>query len=182
MQKVSSNHKFFLEIQQILDHMKFKATSISDHAHQKIIEATFIFPELVLACKKSGYSICSFLKYNFGGMWPNWPHPFFIIQRYFDQLLIFRNSYQNENNQPILSICYGDIDDLKILQSDWLRAFRPISQEQELSQIWDLCTNTANNTDFNYRTNSVKINDQNYFWSIFPILGSKRVFPKNQAL
>ena len=31
------------------------------------------------------------------------------------------------------------------MQSDWLRAFWPIFQEQNFSQIWDLCMNTANN-------------------------------------
>ena len=61
------------------------------------------------------------------------------------------------------------------MQSDWLRTFWPISQEPEFSQIWDLCRNTANNINFHYRTNSVKINDKIFqyfqkktcFWSIF---------------
>ena len=35
---------------------------IFDHAHQKIIEVTFSFPEFVSACKKSVYSIYSFLR------------------------------------------------------------------------------------------------------------------------
>ena len=56
---------------------------------------------------------------------------------------------------------------MKILQSDWLRAFRPISQEQEFSQIWDLCTNTANNTNFHYRANLVKIKDHFFQQTIF---------------
>ena len=45
----------------------------------------------------------------------------------------------------------------KIIQSDWLGTFWPISQEQNLSQIWDLCRNTVN-INFHYITNSVKIN------------------------
>ena len=57
-----------------------------------------------------------------------------------------------------------------------------------------LCRNTANNLNFHYRTNSVKSNDQNfqyiqkktlflaYFWSIFPVFGAKRFFPKNLAV
>ena len=36
----------------------------------------------------------------------------------------------------------------KILQVDWLRTFWPIYQEQEFSQLWDLCRNTANNIIF----------------------------------
>ena len=69
------------------------------------------------------------------------------------------NLYEHVKNQAISLICPGDIDDLKILQSDWLRAFQPISQKQDFSKILDLCTNTVNSTNFHYRTNSVKIND-----------------------
>ena len=38
--------------------------AIFDHAHPKIIESNFSFPEFVTACKKSTYSICSFLRYS----------------------------------------------------------------------------------------------------------------------
>ena len=79
-------------------------------------------------------------------------------QKIFDQ--IFVGSYQHAKNQAISSICFGDIVDTKILQSDWLRAFWPISPEQDFSQIWDLCRNTANNINFRYRTNSVKNSQQ----------------------
>ena len=48
------------------------------------------------------------------------------------------------------------------MQSDWLRIFWPISQEQKFSQKWDLCRNTADNINVHYRTNSVKIDDQTY--------------------
>ena len=71
--------------------------------------------------------------------------------------------------------------------AEWLRTFCPISQESEFSQISDLCRNTANNIDFHYRTNSVKINDKIFqyiqrkpvfgpFLSHFPIFGAKRFF------
>ena len=56
-------------------------------------------------------------------------------------------------------ICSGEIVDLKILQSDWLRAFWPRSPEKKISQ-YDLCRNTANNINFYSRTNPVKINNQ----------------------
>ena len=46
------------------------------------------------------------------------------------------------------------------MQCDWLRTFWFISQELEFSQIWDLGRNTANNLNFHYRKNSVKINDK----------------------
>ena len=44
--------------------------------------------------------------------------------------------------------------DLKILQSDWLKAFWPISWEPDFSQIWDLCKTTANNINFRKFPNS----------------------------
>ena len=50
-------------------------------------------------------------------------------QKIFNQLLIFVNFYQHAKNEAISSICSGKIVDLKVLQSDWLRAVWPISQE-----------------------------------------------------
>ena len=52
------------------------------------------------------------------------------IQKTFDQLSIFANLYQYEKSQAISSIYSRDKIDLKILQSDWLRAFLTISQAQ----------------------------------------------------
>ena len=82
------------------------------------------------------------------------------IQKCSDQLLIYANLYQHAQNQANSLICSGDMVNLKILPSDWLRKFWPISQEPEFSQMSDLCRNTANNIIFHYRTNSVKINDK----------------------
>ena len=98
--------------------------------------------------------------------------------------------YRHAKNEAISSICSAEIVHLKILQSDWLRAFWPIIQD--LSQILDLCLNPTNNT-FHYRTNSVKINDQiflqiqktqflTYLCLISQIFAAKKVFPKNQAV
>ena len=56
--------------------------------------------------------------------------------------------------------CSGEIVDLKILQSDWLRSIWSISQEYDFSQIQDLRRNTANNIKFHNRKNAMKINDQ----------------------
>ena len=58
-------------------------------------------------------------------------------QKLFDKLLIFVNLYQHAKN-IILLICSGKIVDLKILQSNWLRALLPISQEQDFSQ-YSIC-------------------------------------------
>ena len=44
--------------------MNLQAMASFDHAHSKIIESTFSFPEVVTAPKKSVYSLCSFLRYS----------------------------------------------------------------------------------------------------------------------
>ena len=55
------------------------------------------------------------------------------------------NLYNHAKNQVISSFYSRDIFSLKILQLDWPRAFWPISQEPDFSQIWNLCMNIANN-------------------------------------
>ena len=42
-----------------------------------------------------------------------------------------------QKNQAFPSFCSGDIVNLKILQSDWPRAFWPISQKPEFSKVLD---------------------------------------------
>ena len=54
-------------------------------------------------------------------------------QNIFNQLSIFVNLYQHAKNEAVSSIPYGEIVDLKILQSDWLRVC--LSQEHDFSQI-----------------------------------------------
>ena len=68
------------------------------------------------------------------------------------------NLYLQAKIQAISSFRSRDKFDLKILKSDWPRAFRSISQEPFFSQTWNLYRNTVNN--FHYRPNSEKINDQ----------------------
>ena len=43
-------------------------------------------------------------------------------QKIFDQLLIFVNLYRHAKYDAVSSICSRETVDLKILQSDWLRA------------------------------------------------------------
>ena len=43
--------------------------------------------------------------------------------------------YQQAKNESVSSICSGETVHLEILLSDWVRAFWPISQEQDVSQI-----------------------------------------------
>ena len=107
-------------------------------------------------------------------------------QKIVNQLLICVSLYQHAKNKAASSICSGEILDLKILQSDWLRAFWPISQQQDFPK-YRICLGTLQIIKFFYYiTNSVKINDQIVFkfkkpcfWLISPILWAKRVFPKN---
>ena len=56
-------------------------------------------------------------------------------QKKFNQLLIFVNLYQHAKNEAVASIYSRELIDLKILQSHWLTAFWPISEEQDFSQI-----------------------------------------------
>ena len=62
----------------------------------------------------------------------------------------------NMQKMRLSSICSGEIVDLNSLQSDWLRAFWPISQEQDFQDLW---RNTANKINLHYRTTSVAIKD-----------------------
>ena len=56
-------------------------------------------------------------------------------QKNFNKLLIFMNLYQHAKNQTISSICSGEMAEIKITQSDWLRAIWPLSHEPIFSQI-----------------------------------------------
>ena len=60
------------------------------------------------------------------------------------QLIFFLNWYRHAKNQAISLMCSGDYFLLKILQSDWQRAFWPVSQEQDFYQIYIMYRNTAN--------------------------------------
>ena len=173
MRKISSIHELTLQIQQILDSHELNWPFSSWESKICCICLISFWPsppknhwnnftEFALSCKKSVHSIYSFLKYS--------------------QLLdpmtrlattIFDDAHRKNfwstfslsefastcKNEAILLISSGDMVDKKILQSDWLRKFWPISQGQKFSQTGDLCRNTANNIYFHCRTNSVNITD-----------------------
>ena len=97
-------------------------------------------------------------------------------QKMFNQLLIFVNFILLAKNEAVSSIFYGEIFHLKILQSDWLRGFWPISQEQDLFQIKDFSMNIANNKNFRklmtkFFFKFTKTLFLTYFWPISLILG-----------
>ena len=84
-------------------------------------------------------------------------------QKLFVQFFILVNFYRHAKNEAVSLSYSGEMVVLEILQSDWLGEFWSIYQEQDFPKTYDLCRNTANNMNFHYRTNAVKINDQ-----IFP--------------
>ena len=155
---------------------------IFDLPTQNIFEHLLICLNLYQHTKKLVNSICSFSRYI--QEWTDALPKKFLWTFNFCEFL---STYKNE---AVSSICSWEIVDLKIQQSVWLRPFWPVSQEKDFSQIYDLCRNTANNINFHYRTNQVKINDwiffkfkKPYFWSIFPTFGGKKVFfKKNLAI
>lgn len=55
--------------------------------------------------------------------------------------------------------CYCWLVDIRILQPHWLRAFW-LTQELEVSHIWDLCRYKANNMNFYLTPNPKKGNDR----------------------
>ena len=62
--------------------------------------------------------------------------------------IFFFITFNFQLTKAITLTCSGDMVDNKILQSDWLRTFWSISQEQKRSQLWNLCRNIANNKSF----------------------------------
>ena len=108
----------------------------------------------------------------------------------FYQLSISMILYQRAKNQPISSICFIDIVDLKILQTDWSGASWPISQESpDISKIWHLCRNAAYNINFirdriqkKLMTKFYNKLKKPYFWSIsgpFPPFFGQNYFFQN---
>ena len=68
------------------------------------------------------------------------------------------------------------------MQPDWLRQFRPISQEQKIPQIWDLCRNTAYNISFHYRTNSSFNKFKNSVFGPFCKILGQKIFRKSGSI
>ena len=134
MQKISSIHNVILEFH--------------EHVCPKITQITFSFPKFILACKKNQLILSihpwdtAILEcYELSGhihFWPCTPKTFSVNM----------NLYQYAENQAILSICSGDRANLKILQSNWLKAFWTISQKPHFTQIWDFYYSTNGNQIF----------------------------------
>ena len=111
-------------------------------------------------------------------------------QTLFNKLLIFVNLYQLIKNKAASSISSGEILDLKVLQSEWLRAFWSICLEH-FSQIEDLYKNTVNTINFNSEQVPGKLMTQflfkfkrTYFRPIFcpfPLFLGQKMFAKKSC-
>ena len=116
---------------------------IFDHAYPKIIEITFRLPEFVPACKKSVYSICSFLRQShFRVPWPNWQHTFLTppTPKNFNQLLIFVNLHQHGKNKFIPSVHSSDIVNFRDLSLDWPHSFLTMHTPKIFNELL-ICVN-----------------------------------------
>ena len=87
-----------------------------------------IFNHLLVCVNSYQYAknqlISSVHLFNFRVQRSDWPHPFLAMSNntILNQLLIFVYFYQHEKNEAVSSICSREIVDLRILQTDWLRA------------------------------------------------------------
>ena len=159
------------------------AMPISHHAHPKIIEITFSFPEFAPACKISVHSTYSFLRYSqFRSQVTRLAKPIF-------DHIYPKKFWSTFNLCEFVPTCKKAGYSLDLLWRNgrlknpaiWLaKNILAHISGAKFSQIWNLCRNTANNISFHYRTNSVIINA--HFWSIFPNSGAKKVFKENPAL
>ena len=115
-----------------------------------------------------------------------------IWLKYFYSSLAFCLHVKNRSD-PVTPT--EDICDKRTLQSNWLKAFPAITQEQEFPQIWDLYSKIDNNVNFYLRKFPAKINDiivqnkgKTLFWVKNPILTNfhcfcpKGTFPKKSDL
>ena len=87
--------------------------------------------------------------------------------------LIFVNLYEHEKNDAVSSPCSGEMLDLKIQQSEWLRAFWPISLNIRFVQEY---RNTLN-----FYLNSKNPIFDLFFAHFLYFLGQKMFSQKNLA-
>ena len=100
---------------------------------------------------------CNTVKFRV--LWPEWSHP--LVTAHPKTLL------STFNLREFVWTCKKSGFDWIVLQICWLKNPAIWLDENVLTLIsgtkcfiWDLCRNTANNMNFDYRTNSVKINDK----------------------
>ena len=128
MQKISLLDLFIHQIKSILESCHITGNIYFWPCQPLKFSITFQFAWICNSMKSSWVEI---YKVNFRVQRPDWPYPFLTMpnQKMFNQLLIFANLYQHAKNNIASLICSGKTVHLNIIQSDWLRAFWPISQE-----------------------------------------------------
>ena len=118
------------------------------HAHPKIIESTFIFPEFVTAWKNDFIP-----SVHFWVPWPDWPYPFLTMptQKIFDQLLIL---WPRINMQTISLFHQLFLEIQSILESRDQTGhthFWPCPIKKLFSQLVSTCKNWGRFTDLLWR-------------------------------
>ena len=81
---------------------------------------------------------------------------------------IFEQAHPNFNFHELVSTCrnikqfHYFMLDIQLIENvcNLISQELRLSQEQDFSQIWDLCKNTVNSINFYYRPNREKLNDQ----------------------
>ena len=137
MRKISLSHLFIFQIQSVLEshhHTRFFILS-----SQNIFNYLLICVNLYQHAKNQVSP--SVHSWDTQSIWSPeiwlataifWPCP---TKTLYEQLSIFMNLHLHAKNEAVSSICSREIVDFKILLSDWLRVFWPISHEQDFSQI-----------------------------------------------
>ena len=138
------------ELLQILESQDLKGHVYFGPCLPKFTKVIFSFPKFESSVCKNQLNSSLYLWYtaDLRVQWPRVPSSFLTMptQILSNQRLVSTNLYWHaKKNQAFWSICSRDIVDLKILQFDWRRAFWPICQKTDFSEIWGLCSNTANN-------------------------------------
>ena len=137
------------------------AIFIFDHTHIKL-RVNFYLSWICIMCKKPVHSINSFWNaVNFRILWPDWSQPFVTIPtlEYFAQFLISVNLYQHE--KKLFHWFVLEIGLVKINPAVWLAENILVHiSRTKFSLNMEFVQNTANNINFHYRTNLVKIKDQ----------------------
>ena len=105
----------------------------------------------ISAYQKSNWFITFCLRYSWFKNYAVWlGESIFNLPKlkFTNHLLHILNLFLSGKNQVDSSIFSWEKADLRILQSDRLRAFWLITQEPEFSKIWDLYRHAANNMNF----------------------------------
>ena len=140
LQKIISIHKLILKINTFFQALKnYRAMFIFDHAHPKIIVTTFTFAKFVLLCKKSVYSICSFLRYSqFQNPATRLATPIFYHghPKNFQATFICMNLYQHAKNWLIASIYFSDTVSFRVQRPNWPHPFFTMPNQEIFNQLF----------------------------------------------